>query len=162
MYKLIPTYLKVDEGSVNGIYNLRSQSDFRIPGVNTVFYIENSISYLGPVIQNSLPADLKKHFDFDLFKSTIRKWKPVDCSFRLLKHYLTGFSLINVPSQPYYTVYVFSSCISLLYAYSLEKFIDTISEISFYDSTYHFIRPEKDMHLVRNYITISSCIFSTK
>ena len=117
MYKLIPTYLKVDEGSiqyVNGIYNLCSQSDFRIPGVNTVFYVENSISYVGPVIQNSLPADLKKHFDFDLFKSTIRKWKPVDCSFRLLKHYLTGFSLINVPSQPYYTVYVFSSCISLL------------------------------------------------
>ena len=82
--------------AVNGNYNLCSQSDFRIPGINTVFYVFNSISYFGPVIWNNLPADLSKHFDFDLFKSVMRKWKPVDCSFWLIKHYLTGFGLIYV------------------------------------------------------------------
>ena len=84
--------------TVSGNYNIRSQSDFRIPGLNTVFYVENSIRYFKPVIRNILPADLRKHFDFDLFKLTRQKWKPVDYSFRLIKHYLTGFGLINVSS----------------------------------------------------------------
>ena len=82
--------------TVRGNYSIRSQSDFRITGLNTVFYVENSIRYFRPVIRNILPADLRKHFD--LFKLTRRKWKPVDCSFRLIKNYLTGFGLINVSS----------------------------------------------------------------
>ena len=39
--------------------NLRSQSDFGVPGVNTVFFGANSIRYFGSVIWNSLPNDLK-------------------------------------------------------------------------------------------------------
>ena len=55
--------------AVNGNYNLRSQSDFRFPGINTVFYGANSIRYFGSVIRNSLPNDFKSICDFDLFNT---------------------------------------------------------------------------------------------
>ena len=35
---------------VNGNYNLRSQSDFGIPAINTALYGANSIRYFGSVI----------------------------------------------------------------------------------------------------------------
>ena len=44
---------------VNGNYNLRFQSDFGVPGINTVFYDVNSIRCFGSVIWNSLPNDLR-------------------------------------------------------------------------------------------------------
>ena len=44
---------------VNGNYNLRSQSDFGVSGIDTVFYGANSIGYFGSVIWNSLPNDLR-------------------------------------------------------------------------------------------------------
>ena len=52
---------------INGNYNLSSQSDFGVPGINTVFYSASSIRYFGSVIWNSLPNDLKNICDFDLF-----------------------------------------------------------------------------------------------
>ena len=45
--------------TVNGNYNLRSQSVFRAPGVITVFYGVSSIRYFGSVILNSLPNDFR-------------------------------------------------------------------------------------------------------
>ena len=84
--------------AVNDNYNLHSQSDFRVPGINTVFYGANSISYSGSVIWNSLPNDLKDICDFDLFKTTIRKQKLVHCSCRLYKNYLDGLGVITVSS----------------------------------------------------------------
>ena len=81
---------------VNGnYYNLRSQSDFWVPGIKTVFYGANSIRYFGSVIWNSLPNDLTNICDFDLFKTTIRRWKPVDCPCRLCKNYLGCLDFIS-------------------------------------------------------------------
>ena len=57
--------------ALNGNYNLRSQSDFGVLGINTVCGA-NSISYFGPMIWNSLPNDLRNICDFDL------KWKYGD------------------------------------------------------------------------------------
>ena len=48
---------------VNDNYNLRSSSDFGVPGINimlrwqSVFYGGNSSKYFGSVIWNSLPND---------------------------------------------------------------------------------------------------------
>ena len=64
---------------INCNYNLRSQSDFGVPGINTVFHGANSIRCFGTVIWNSLPDYLRNICDFDLFKMTIWRWKPVDC-----------------------------------------------------------------------------------
>ena len=80
----------------NGNYNLRSQSDFGAPGINTVFYGGNSVRYFGSVIWNSVPNDLKNICDFDLFKTTIPRWKPVDSSCGLCKNYLEGLGFITV------------------------------------------------------------------
>ena len=62
------------------------------------FYVENSRCYFGSVKWSSLPTDLRKNFGFDLFKTTIWKWKPVGCSLRLGKNYLMGFGSIDVSS----------------------------------------------------------------
>ena len=92
--------------AVNGNYSIPSQSGFRIPGVNTVFYMKNSIMYFGSMIWNTLPTDLRKNFDFNLFKTTIQKWKPVDYPIiRPCKTYITGFGFINVSSYLYQAVY---------------------------------------------------------
>ena len=74
--KLSESCVKVLLSTVNGNYNLRSQSDFRVPGID--IYGANSIGYFGSVIWNSLPNDLRNICDFDLFKMTIHRWKPVD------------------------------------------------------------------------------------
>ena len=65
--------------AINGDYNLRSQYDFGVLGTKTVSYSANSISCFGSVIWNSLPNDLRNICDFDLLKTTIRRWKPVYC-----------------------------------------------------------------------------------
>ena len=100
MYKikhnLSESCLKDLLSAVNGNYNLRSQSVFGVPGTNTVFYGASLIRYFGSVVWNSLLNDLRNICDFDLFKTTIRRWKPVDCPCRLCKNYLDGFGLITV------------------------------------------------------------------
>ena len=80
---------------VNGNYDLLSQSDFGFPGINTVFYGANSIRYFGSVLWNRLPNDLRNIFDFDLFKTTIRRWKPIvyPC-----KNYLGSLDFITTSS----------------------------------------------------------------
>ena len=97
-YNLSESCLKDLFSVVDGNYNLHSQSDFGVPGINTVFHKANSIRYFGLVISNSLPNDLKNICDFDLFKTTIQRWKPVDCPCRLCKIYLDNFGFITVSS----------------------------------------------------------------
>ena len=94
MYKikdyLSESFLKDLFGVVNGNYNLRYQSDIGVPGINTIFCDANSSKYSGSVILNSLQNDLRNICDFDLFKTTIQRWKPVECPYRLCKNYLGG------------------------------------------------------------------------
>ena len=44
-HNLCESYLKDPFSAVNGNYNIRFQSDFRVPGINTVFYGVNLIRY---------------------------------------------------------------------------------------------------------------------
>ena len=64
-------------------YNLRSQSDFVIPEVKTVYERSNSLRYFGPVIWNLLPKEIKYSDSLDSFIRKIRQWKPNSCSCRL-------------------------------------------------------------------------------
>ena len=102
MYKmkhnLLESCLKDLFSAVNGNYNLRAQPDFGVSGINTVFYGANSIRYLGSVIWNSLPNDLRNICEFDLFKMTIGRWKLFDCLCRLCKNYLGCLDFIVVSS----------------------------------------------------------------
>ena len=40
-------------------YNLRSQSDFVIPQIKTVYNGTNSLRYFGPIIWNLIPKEIK-------------------------------------------------------------------------------------------------------
>ena len=53
----------------NHNYNLRSRSELTVPSINTVFKGQNSISYFGSVIWNSIPAELKRINSFQVFRS---------------------------------------------------------------------------------------------
>ena len=79
-HNLSENYLKHLFIAVNGNYNLRSKSYFRVPGINTVFY---SGFY---IIGTSVMKELRNVCDFDLSNTTLRKWKPADCACRLGKN----------------------------------------------------------------------------
>ena len=53
----------------NHSYNLCSRSELTIPSINTVFKGQNSISYFGSVIWNSIPAELRRINSFQVFRS---------------------------------------------------------------------------------------------
>ena len=94
-HNLSENCLKYLFSAVNGNKS-HSQSGFAGLGIITVFCIANSIRYFGSVIWNSLSNDLRNICDFDLFKTTIRRYNPVEFPCRLCKHYLDGLVFITV------------------------------------------------------------------
>ena len=56
----------------NSNYNLHSRSEQTVPSINTVFKSQNSISYFGSVIWNSIPAELRGINFFQVFKTEIK------------------------------------------------------------------------------------------
>ena len=53
-------------------YNLRSQSDFVIPEVETVYKRSNSLRYFGHIIWNLIPTEIKYSDSLDSFIPRIR------------------------------------------------------------------------------------------
>ena len=79
----------------NHNYNLRSESELLPPNVNTVFKGQNSISYFGSVIWNSIPFELRKASSYQIFRSEIKRWRPTNCPCRLCKSHVGNFGFIN-------------------------------------------------------------------
>ena len=67
----------------NNFYGLWSQPDSQIPRINTALKGAESVRYLGPVIWNNIPIEIRSIKNFDTFKTEIRKWKPKNCWWRL-------------------------------------------------------------------------------
>ena len=82
----------------NHNYNLRSRSELTVPSINTVFKGQNSISYFGSVIWNSIPAESRGINSFQVFKSEIKAWKPTNCLFKLCKNYMGNLGFVNITS----------------------------------------------------------------
>ena len=86
MYKIsngLPTPLMKDIFPVNGNpYNLRQNSQFSRPRINTVYHGTESISNLGPKIWDLVPCNLKEINELDELKKAIKQWKPEDCPCR--------------------------------------------------------------------------------
>ena len=76
--------------------NLRSNSEFILPAINTVSKGENSIRYYGSVIWNSVPLEIRHSESLKLFCKKIKKWKPVNCPCRLCKDFLNGVGFVNI------------------------------------------------------------------
>ena len=66
-------------------YNLRNKINFKSHRINSVRYVINSLTYLGPKIWNIVPEDLKKSESLNVFKTKIKKWIPRDCPCRLCR-----------------------------------------------------------------------------
>ena len=82
----------------NHNYNLRSRSELTVPSINTVFKGQNSISYFGSVIWNSIPAEYRGINSFQVFKSEIKAWRPTNCPCRLCKNYKENLGFVNITS----------------------------------------------------------------
>ena len=82
MYKIsngLSTPLMKDIFSINrNPYNLRQNSQFSRPRINTVYHGTESISNLGPEIWDMVPSNLKEISELDKFKIAIKQLKPED------------------------------------------------------------------------------------
>ena len=64
-------------------YSLRSQPDFFIPQVKTVYKGSNSLRYFGPIIWSLIPKKIKSCDTLASFISNIRQWRPDACPCRI-------------------------------------------------------------------------------
>ena len=76
-------------------YNLRQNTQFSRPRINTVYHGTESISNLGPKIWDLVPSNLKEISDLDKFKKAIKQWKPEDCPCRLCKVFVQNVGFLE-------------------------------------------------------------------
>ena len=69
----------------------RSGRTFSRPNVNTVKEGDRSLRSFGPIVWNTmLPSELKECESLDLFKTSIKSWKPDNCPCDPCKVYVQG------------------------------------------------------------------------
>ena len=76
-------------------YNLRSQPDFVIPQVKSVYKGLNSLRYFGPIIWNLIPGEIKNCDTLASFVSKIRQWRPNACPCRICKNFIPNVGFIE-------------------------------------------------------------------
>ena len=76
-------------------YSLRSQPDFVIPQVKTVYKESNSLRYFGPIIWSLIPKKIKSCDTLASFISTIRQWRPDACPCRICKNFIPNVGFIE-------------------------------------------------------------------
>ena len=74
---------------------LRTQADFSIPLVKTVYKGDDWLRHLGPLIWKIVPQELKEAHTLEIFKCGIKKWIPKNCPCRLCKEYIQGLGYLN-------------------------------------------------------------------
>ena len=75
-------------------YNLRNWAQFSLPAIRTVYHGSESISFLGPKIWNMLPDKLKNASSLEVFKASMKSWKPENCPCRLCRLYVQNVGFI--------------------------------------------------------------------
>ena len=75
-------------------YNLRKHSQFYRPKVNSVYNGTESMSFLGPIVWDLEPSELKDIGNLAAFKKAIKKWSPEKCPCRLCKVYINNVGFI--------------------------------------------------------------------
>ena len=74
---------KMFEKRQNVDYNLRSQTDFVLPGVNTTYFGLHLLRYFSSKIWSVIPDEIKNSLSLDKFKIKIRQWEPRGCHCKL-------------------------------------------------------------------------------
>jgi len=75
-------------------YNLRNQRVWETSNINTTYYGEASMIYLGPKTWEILPATIKSSKSLREFKMKVKHWKPVGCICRLCKIYIANVGFL--------------------------------------------------------------------
>ena len=75
-------------------YNPRNYTGFRLAFARTVYHGTESISYLGPRIQDIVPIKLKNAQSLNSFKKSVRKWIPNNSPCKLCKRYVEGVGFL--------------------------------------------------------------------
>ena len=74
--------------------SLRSQNYFALPRVRTESCGKGALRYLGPLIWNIIPSEIKNVSSLNKFKKQIRQWRPLECPCRLCKNYIPDVGFI--------------------------------------------------------------------
>ena len=77
-------------------YNFRKSSAFETRNIKSVYYISETISFLGPKIWELLPSNIKDSQNLNIFKSNIISWKPENFSCRLCRLYIAEIGFIEL------------------------------------------------------------------
>ena len=75
-------------------YNLRSQPDFVIPHIKTVYKGSNSIRHFRPIIWSLMPKEIKNCETLASFISKIRQWRPHVCPCRKCKNFIPNVRFV--------------------------------------------------------------------
>ena len=76
-------------------YNLRSQPEFVIPQINTVYKGANSIQDFGPIIWNLIPKEIKSCDTLVSFISKISQWRSNVCPCRTCKNFIPNIGFLE-------------------------------------------------------------------
>ena len=76
-------------------YNLRQNSQFSGPQINTMYHGTESTSNHGPKIWDLVPSNLKEISALDKFKNAIKQLKPEDFTCRLCKVFVQNVGFLG-------------------------------------------------------------------
>ena len=76
------------------IFNLRKLSQFYRPKVKSAYSGTESVSFLGPIIWDLVPNELKDIGNLAAIKKAIKKWSPEKYPCRLCKVYISNVGFI--------------------------------------------------------------------
>ena len=98
MYKVknnrSPNFIRELLSKWESSYSLRHSNKFATPRVNSVFWGEETIRYIGPKIWDLLPLDIKLSSTLKSFILKVKKWKPDKCPCRVCKVYVPSLGFL--------------------------------------------------------------------
>ena len=87
---------QIMQGIFQKCQNLRFQTDFVLPGVNTAYFGLRSLRYFSSKIWKIIPDEIKSSLILDEFKIKIRQWAPSGCHCKLCKSYIQHVRYVNI------------------------------------------------------------------
>ena len=70
------------------LYNIRRHDLFRSRNINSVHHGTDSLTYPGPKIWDIVPQVIKNSESLSVFKTKIKQWIPINCSWKLCRPYV--------------------------------------------------------------------------
>ena len=93
---------EIFEKHQNVDYNVRFQTDFVLPGVNTTYFSLHSLRYFSSKIWNIIPDEIKNSLSLDELKIKIPQWDPSGCHCKLSRSYIQHVGYVNMSYTVFY------------------------------------------------------------